>query len=180
MKLLLAFIPLFALTACIGSGENSDVQSQGDNTIPQMVGKDLMGDDRPIPNSFEGNLNIVTFAFEREQQENVNTWIPHAEAMEQEFRSVRFYEIPLIYEMNAFMRGWVNNGMRSGIPSEKARERTITVYTDRDKFLDMMNMQTDSIYTLLVNKDGKILWRASGDATDEKIAALRKAIHRSN
>ena len=82
--------------------------------------------------------------------------------------------------MNAMMRGWVNNGMRSGIPSEKARERTITVYTEREKFLGMMNMQTDNIYTLLVNQDGEILWRAEGDATDEKIRDLKTAIQRNS
>jgi hypothetical protein len=179
MKLLLSIAAALTLSACIGAGDNSPLQSQGDNRFPAMTGIDLMGEERPLPDSFKGDLNIVTLAFEREQQENVNTWIPHAEKMEEEYKNVRFYEVPLIYEMNMVMRSWVNNGMRSGIPDEEARERTITVYTDRNKFLNMMNMQTETIYTLLLDSDGTILWRAKGDATDEKLQELRKTIQKT-
>ena len=176
MKTILAAMTIFGLTACIGSGENSTVETNGYDVIPHMIGKDLLGEDRAIPDSFEGQLNIVIFAFERKQQANVDTWIPHAEAFEEESDLIQFYEIPLIYEMNAFMRGWVNNGMRSGIPSEKARERTITVYTNRNKFFNLMNMDKDNIYILLANADGEILWSTSGDATPEKIQLLQEAI----
>jgi hypothetical protein len=176
MKRFLALMTLLGLSACIGTGQNTDIQAKGEGKIPAMTGIDLLGEDRPIPDSFKGELNIVTFAFEREQQANVDTWIPSAEALVDEIDGLDFYEIPLIYEMNPVMRGWVNNGMRSGIPGERARERTITVYTDRDEFLNMMDMTTETIYTLLVNREGSILWREEGDMTDEKLASLKQAI----
>lgn len=164
------------LASCIGAGQLSDIQMKNDDTMPSMIGIDLHGNDRPVPESFEGDLNIVTFAFEREQQDNVNTWIPVADAIGDDDPSIRFYEIPLIYEINAMYRTWVNNGMRSGIPGDEARDRTITVYTDRDKFFDLMEMNNSTIYTLLIDPQGKILWRSEGDATDEKIASLKQAI----
>lgn len=179
MKYLLLIMTTIGLNACIGAGENSTITPRGDFQIPAMTGIDLTGEERPIPQSLEGDLNILIFAFEREQQQNVNTWLPAVKDMEQSYESVRFYEIPLIYEMNALMRGWVNNGMRSGIEGQQARERTITVYTERDRFLNMMDMASDTIYTLLVDQDGTILWRIAGDATDQKITALQSAIEKN-
>jgi len=173
MKFALLMTMILSLSACIGSGQNTSVTKVDDGFIPSMAGIDLLGEERPIPDSFKGDLNIVTFAFEREQQEMVNTWIDGLEPILENEVNVRYYEIPLIYEMNAVMRGWVNNGMRAGIPDEAARERTITVYTDRDKFLKMMSMDTTTIYTVLVDQKGKILWRTDGVATDEKIKTLQ-------
>ena len=177
-KKFITFLSALGLSACIGAGDNSPVVSRGPDNFPAMKGIDLTGEERPIPQSLEGDLNIITVAFEREQQSNVDTWIPYAEQIIAEHSYIRFYEIPLIYEMNMVMRGWVNNGMRSGIEDEKARERTITVYTDRDDFFEMMDMRRDTIYTLLLDGDGKILWRESGDASEKKIESLKTVINR--
>lgn len=157
---------VFFLTACIGAGTNSPVQERGKEQFPQMVGIDLLGQERALPESFKGKYQIVTVAFEREQQDLVNTWIPFAEELEENFDGLRFYEVPLIYELNAPYRFWVNNGMRAGIPNDKARERTITIYTDRDKFLNITGMKTEDIYTLLLDDQGKILWQQKGPMTD--------------
>jgi hypothetical protein len=66
--------------------------------------------------------------------------------------------------------------MRLGIQDKIARERTITVYTNRDKFFEIMNMKGDKIYTLLLDKDGKILWRAEGLANQKNIESLQKIL----
>ncbi len=170
---LISMVAVMALSACIGPGDNSGVKGQGENILPEMTGIDLLGQERTIPSTFTGKWNIVAIAFEREQQEDVNTWIPVADEMMLEIDGLKFYEVPLIYEMNMAMRSWVNNGMRAGISDPVARERTITVYTDREKFLSLMDMDTDSIYVLLVDAQGKILWRHEGIATPEAIRALR-------
>ena len=169
-------VALMGLSGCIGAGSVTALEQPAPGYMPRMSGIDLLGEDRRIPESLQGDLNIVTFAFEREQQEQVNTWINMLDNLLQENPDIRYYEIPLIYEMSALGRSWVNNGMRSGIPSEKARERTITVYTDREKFFEMMNMSKDYIYTLLVDDAGKIYWRAQGVANDMHLKDLNEAI----
>ncbi len=156
---------ILTMTGCIGAGKLSEVKPQGQGLFPKLEGIDLQGKTRRLPDSFAGKLNIVTVAFEQEQQEDVNTWISLADEIIKDNKTVRFYEIPLIYKLNAPYRMWVNNGMRSGIPDEAARERTITVYTDREAFTKLMNMQTQNIYTLLLDDQGKILWRAQGTLT---------------
>lgn len=165
------------LTACIGSGENSDPETQKEGYLPHLTGIDLLGEERKIPQTFAGELNIIAIGFEREHQKPINTWIPIADTIIKESPDVRFYEVPIIYKTNALYRGWINNGMRAGIPDKGARERTITVYTDRDKFTKALNMEMSTIYVLLVDKDGKILWRVKGKATSTKIKSLKEAIN---
>lgn len=169
---------LLIMTGCIGAGKISTVKPQGENYFPKMEGIDLLGEMRQLPESFEGKLNIVTVAFEREHQKDVNEWIALADEIMQEHPDVKFYEIPVIYEINAPYRFWVNNGMRSGILEPEARERTITVFTDREKFTGIMNMNTEIIYTLLLDQKGKILWRSPGVLTEENAEDLANEIAR--
>ena len=119
-------------------------------------------------------------AFKRKQQSEVDTWIKELDPILAKNSQISFYEIPLIYELSTFKRMWVNNGMRFGISDPIARKRTITVYTDRDEFFKITRMKEDSIYALLVNNSGKILWRVGGAANDKKIADLRKFFPREN
>lgn len=164
------------LSGCIGAGTNTGFDFQSDTQIPAMTGVDLFGEDRSIPGTFDGKLNIVTVAFEQEHQLDVNTWIPIADELMETHENLRFYEIPVIFKANALFRTWVNNGMRSGIPSDKARERTITVYTDREALSEKMQFQMDRIYTFIVDGGGQILWRAEGPVTKEAETELRNFI----
>lgn len=179
-QVLITTFTAFFLTACIGSGNISDVKSNGNGYFPSMVGIDLIGENRSIPESFEGKYNIVAVAFEREHQTDVNSWIDIADEIIAKNQNISFYEIPLIYEINTPYRFWINNGMRSGIPDLKARLRTITVYTDREKFLELMNMKSDRIYLLLIDNKGKIIWQAEGAATKDKIKELKEALNSAN
>lgn len=168
------------LSACIGAGAVSPIAQQGGpGVFPEMVGIDLLGQERLIPASFAKEFHIIAIGFERDHQEDINTWISVADELMAQHEALGFYEVPVIYELSAPYRFWVNNGMRSGIPSEKARERTITVYTDRPKFLEMMDMSPDRIYVLLVDPEGNILWREQGAATPASISSLRQTLRHS-
>ena len=70
----------------------------------------------------------------------------------------------------------LNNAMRSGIMGDGARKRTITVYTDRERFVDALEMTPEKIYTLLLGQDGEIVWRAEGRASEAKLQGLHDAL----
>ncbi len=163
----------------IGAGENSKVEAGKDNYFPKITGIDLEGKKQELPAVFKNKLNLVIVAFKREQQSEVDTWIKAVEPILKENPHLSFYEIPLIYELSAFKRMWVNNGMRFGIPDQIARKRTITVYTNRQEFFEITQMKEEKIYALLVDSNGKILWRRQGVADDKKISDLKK-IMRNN
>lgn len=164
------------MTGCIGTGKISEMGQTKAGFFPFLVGIDLHGKKRLIPDSFLGKLNLVAVAFERKQQADVDTWIDVAEEWMLLHKDLRFYEVPLIYKVNAPYRFWINNGMRSGISESVARERTITVYTDREAFLSMMNMKVEKISILLLDDGGKILCPHDGPTTEEAVREIGEMI----
>lgn len=175
MKKIILVVLLLTISSCvIGAGENSKIEANQNNYFPKITGLNLSGQKQELPAIFENKLNLVIIAFKRKQQAEVDTWIKAIEPILKENPNLSFYEIPLIYELSAFKRMWVNNGMRFGIPDEVARKRTITVYTNREEFFKITQMQEDKIYALLVDNKGKILWRREGIANDEKVGSLQK------
>jgi hypothetical protein len=177
MKLILTTVlSILLLTSCIGAGDISAIKDNGKGYFPSLQGIDLTGANRPLPESLIGNHHILAIAFKRKQQEEVDTWINEMPSVIGKNEQVSFYEVPLIHKVNAPYRFWINNGMRSGISQPEARLRTITVYTEKEQFLELLGMNTNNIYLLLINKNGRILWRAEGSANKEKIDALKNAI----
>jgi hypothetical protein len=73
------------------------------------------------------------------------------------------------------VRWFIDTGMRRGIPDQKARARTITLYTDKKPLLKALGITDETrIYCFLVNRAGQILWRAEGEFDDSKAASLRQ------
>ncbi len=176
MKKIYLLLITISLTSCmIGSGENSSIKAN-DDKFPFLSGINLEGKKFDLPQDLDGEFRIVALGFEREHQEAINTWIKVADDIVKNNPKIKFYEVPLIYELGGVSRAWINNGMRLGIQDKIARQRTITVYTNRDKFFEIMAMKGDRIYVLLLDKNGKILWRTEGLANEKNIDSLQKTL----
>jgi hypothetical protein len=163
------------LSGFIGAGSNSDVVvAPGQrNAFPLVSGINLVGEIVDLPAGFEGPVNLVVLGFEMDQQPDIDTWTEAYERMRNTFPSLRFYEVPVIGAGSAAFRLWVNNGMHLGILEEDARKRTITIYVDRGKFNAAVGVGTvESIYALLVDRSGRILWRAEGRAGESGVKDL--------
>ena len=75
------------------------------------------------------------------------------------------------------MRWFIDMGMRHGIPDRKARERTITLYLEKQTFLDsLLIADQKKIYAFLVDREGNVLWRSAGVFDEAKGASLRSAL----
>jgi hypothetical protein len=164
------------MSGCIGAGANSPMIPQGSGSFPVVEGINLHGRTIAIPRELEGERRIVVVAFEQRQQPDVDTWIRGLEEDLKNDSGLKLYELPVIYEGSATFRFWVNNGMRSGITDATARGRTITVYTDRDKFYATLGVKQDSITTFILDREGRITWRADGPVTSDLLAGLRAAL----
>jgi len=126
-----------------------------------------------LPRDFEGDLNLVFLAFQREQQLMVNTWLPTADLLEGIHPGLKYYELPTISRMNPVARWFINTGMRSGISDPKSRRKTITLYLDKGVFREALGMPVeDTIYILLVNKKGEVIWREEGPCNVDKAKCL--------
>ena len=164
------------LSGCIGSGENTAINNEKAGVFPEIEGIDLQGDARALPHTFSGKLNIIAVGFEREHQQGIDTWMSLVDELSQKYDAVKFYEVPVIYKANAAWRGWINNGMRMGIKDETARERTITVYTNQEKFADIFTLDKSESAILLLDDDARVLWKFQGAATPHARQALVQTV----
>jgi hypothetical protein len=149
--------------------------------FPSVTGSNLQRRKLDLPEGFEGELNLVLIAFQQWQQSQVDTWIPFAKQLEEAHPGLRYYELPTIQRLNALARTFINEGMRAGIPDPVARERTITLYVDKNAFKQALQLsREDDIYVLLLDREGRVLWRAEGILTQEKGESLAAAVQGGN
>jgi hypothetical protein len=148
--------------------------------FPVVSGANLDRQEKVFPRDFEGELNLLFIPFLQEQQTVVNTWLPFAEKLESSTPGLVYYELPTIRSMPMVSRTFINEGMRAGIPDPKARQRTITLYIDLDEFMAATEIDgRNDVHTLLVNRNGDILWRTTGVYDEVKGEALRRAVETS-
>ncbi|HSD00654.1 MAG TPA: hypothetical protein VLI21_17255, partial [Casimicrobiaceae bacterium] len=116
--------------------------------------------------------------FRREQQADVDTWVPFLREHEQlAARGVRVYELPTLSRSYRLMRGFIDGGMARGIPDKATRESTITLYIDKERFRRALGIEgEDRISTMLVARDGRVLWHATGAFIEPNGEALAQLL----
>lgn len=148
-------------------------------TFPTVNGTNLRREKLTLPQDFAGDYNLLFIAFQQWHQEEVNTWIPLAESCEAQFPGLVYYELPTIRALNAFSKFFINEGMRAGIPNPKSRERTITLYLEKDAFRTALNLEDEEhIFALLIDHQGNELWRARGPLNQISETKLLEALGR--
>ena len=181
MKLLfcLAVTMLATVTlawAGIGDTASEELTPAPEGTFPKLTASNLEKQAFSLPEDFAGDRNLLLLAFQREQQQNVDTWLHQMKRFEHS-SGFQYYELPTIDRLNPFFRWFINSGMRRGIPDRNARARTITLYLDKPSFRKALNIPDEKrIYAILVDRSGRVLWRAEGDYDEAKAASLQAAL----
>ena len=141
--------------------------------FPDVAGKNLDGKNFQLPQDFEGGMNLVFLAFQREQQLAVNTWLPTATLLEDLHKELRYYELPVHSCINPIVRRFLNRAMRVGIRYPGSREKTIPLYMDKDPFCKTLDISgEENIHILVLNDEARIVWRSEGSCNVEKAENL--------
>ena len=148
------------------SAQRQEVRVPNADTLgsfPRAVGSNLEGWKFTLPFDLEGKLNVVAIAFKREQQADVDSWMPFLAKTAASHPERRVYEIPTLGRLYRFMQSFIDGGMRRGIPDAQVRAATITLYIDKAPFKRALRItDEDRIHVLLVDRDGRVYWRAEG------------------
>jgi len=145
--------------------------------FPIVEGSNLLRSKISLPADLQGKLNILFIPFYQWHQNLVDAWVPLARQLERDNPGVFYYELPVIRSMNLISRTFINEGMRAGIPNHTTRERTVTLYLDKEEFRQALDIpHEDTIYILLVDREGHVIWRADGVFSAEKGEALAAAV----
>lgn len=140
--------------------------------FPHIRASNLNGRTFNFPQDFEGEWNILFLAFYIRHQNDVNTWLPLTESLLQKYPTLQYYELAVVGSQNSAAQARIDGGMRNGIRDWSTRARTITLYVPHQEFCESLDLPDDRrIYTLLVNREGHIIWAAEGPLTSAYVAA---------
>jgi len=146
--------------------------------FPVVQGRSLTGRRVTLPADFEGDLSVVLVAFKRWQQDDVDTWTPRLRELVAGRPGLRVYELPTLASSYRVMRPFIDGGMRGGIPDSAVRAATITLYIDKRPYKAALQIPNeDQIHVFLVERGGRIRWRAAGPFTTEAAARLEAALN---
>lgn len=168
-----------ALLGRIAPGRSRLIVQGDQRNFPVVSGYNLERREFEFPRDFGADLNLVIIPFQQYQQRLVDTWVPTLQEIEASFPGFIYYELPTISGMPIIFRTFINEGMRAGIPDQTARERTITLYLDKEEFKAALGVETeDDIHLVLVDRDGNILWREEGAFSPDKAGSLVETIRK--
>jgi hypothetical protein len=130
-----------------------------------------------LPADFAGQLNLLLISFQPEQQTQIDTWMPFAQGLQHINFNFRWYRMPVSSNENIVFRWWENSSMRSDETDPEAWPWIVPLYVDKNGFRrDLQIPGERQISVLLINKQGRVLWRAEGPLTPDKRASLTAAI----
>jgi hypothetical protein len=165
---LLGLLVVSAASSAVGSAH-----------FPNVSGSNLNGEAFSLPKDFRAPLNLVFVAYRRDQQPQVDGWMAAANDAKARRPDLAVWELPTLSRSDGFFRGFIDGGMRRGIPDVRTRAATITLYIDKRAFNDALQITSEStISAVLVRPSGEVLWRAAGAFSPESGAALNAALAR--
>lgn len=145
--------------------------------FPTVTGSSLSQVEHTLPGSLVHPRNLLLIAFKQRQQDEVDTWLPIAAELAAQFGDLGVFELPVISRAYRPVSGFIDGGMRAGIPDRSVRDATITLYLDRRAFARALEIESlDAIVPMLVTPAGSILWRAVGPVAEDAVAQLRRTL----
>ena len=145
--------------------------------LPRLEAGTLDGHRLVLPDSAAGNIALVGFAYQRESQEDLNSWL---QPIRQEYMPADGFltcEVPMMgSRIPGLLRGVINAAMRRATPME-TRRWVAPYYGDIDGYSRRLGVTDRSrVQMFLLDGSGVIRWHASGRADSVGLAGLRREV----
>ena len=126
-----------------------------------LVAKNLDDQEYILPDDFEGVYNALVITFRRAQQTQVESWLGLLDRLAIEYSGLHTYVLAvnqyLPYTQHHFQ------ATRPQLSGENAHRNTFMLYVDLNDFNLVFDIPTVSqTYILLLDREGRVLWRAAG------------------
>ena len=145
--------------------------------FPTIVAHDLEGRRYEVPGDLPVGPRILVLAFQRWHTALIEQWQPELDRVVHDHPGTTWWEIPALSRVYSPARLYIDGGMRAGIPDIQARRQTLTAYTDLRALASALELTSfETIYVLVVDARGEVVWMGSGEADDEGFAQLDAAV----
>ncbi len=142
--------------------------------LPRLEAGTLDGRRLVLPDSAGGNIALIGFAYKREAQDDLDSWLV---PFRQEYplaNGFRAYEIPMMgRKIPGLLRGVINMAMRNATAKE-SRRWVAPYYGDTDDYSRRLGVTDRSrVQMFLLDTAGLVSWHASGRADSTGLELLR-------
>ncbi|WP_432823678.1 hypothetical protein [Trichloromonas sp.] len=145
--------------------------------FPEIEGVTLDHAAQLLPRDFKGRLNLVLLAFRREQQPEIDSWLPELRQLALARPGFDYYELPVIGPKIAPLRWVIRKGMGAKITEPGKRQRTILIFAAKAPLLGPLSIDSEeTTVVLLLDAKGRLLWRSTGPWDEGKGESLRQAV----
>ena len=143
--------------------------------FPSLHGRNLNKQDVAVPDDYSDKNIIVFAAFQQWHQSDVDHSIALLEQNNMQ-QSYHIIEVPVIQKSTSFRQLRLDTIMRAGIRAPHIRQRTVTVYLDKAKFCEQLNIANDNSihWFVIAHSDKQILLRGEGKLTREDLSQIQK------
>ncbi len=174
MKIRLRFAALSLAGALIAPP--ASLHAAVGTAIPEAKVETLNKAKMIVPKDFTAERNVLMFSFGRDMQAAVDAW-DAALAPDRNGTTVQVYNMPLIPNPGAIVRGFISGGMRSIYADKALRDRVIVMYVDEDKYFPALGVNNKTMPLIVVtDKAGVELGRVQSTLNDAALADLRELI----
>jgi hypothetical protein len=145
-------------------------------TFPTITSWSLDKQKITLPSEMAGQTDLLIISFEPEQKKDVDSWLPAAQALQHSNFQFRYYELPISSKENFVFRWWETSAMRNDETDPVMWHWIVPLFVDRQKFRKDLDIPNEKqVVALLVDRQGHVLWRASGDMNQDKRTSLLAA-----
>uniref|UniRef100_A0A372IS81 Uncharacterized protein n=1 Tax=Paracidobacterium acidisoli TaxID=2303751 RepID=A0A372IS81_9BACT len=152
-------------------------QARKPAVFPSLTSYSLDRQKVDMPSGFEGQIDLLMISFQAEQQKDLETWFPVAQAIQHSNFSFRYYRLPVSARENMLFRWWEVSSMRSDETDPETWHWIVPLFVDKNSFRQSLQIPDErQIALLLTDRQGHVLWQAYGPLTPEKKASLLAAV----
>lgn len=145
--------------------------------FPTLHAHDLEEKSYLVPDELPGRFRVILLPFKQWHQILVGQWEDALTPVIEGREDVTVWEVPALGAVWKPVRGYIDGGMRGGIPDIDVRRHTLTDYGELDVIKSGLGITDhETAYAFLVDAQGEILWRDAGEPDPEKVAAFAAAL----
>lgn len=127
--------------------------------LPQVHGCNLHDHEIVLPRDVDEECALVIISYKRWHQDFIDTWQPHVDQLTERFQRLSVYYLSLLKPRKHFIQVMIAGYMKRLYTSKAEQAAHILVYTDIDAFNRSLALPTtNTIYLLLINRAGEVLW----------------------
>lgn len=163
--------------SCALSHAGFQDKAQQADVLPVIPAEALDKSSLTLPSGLEGKQNLLLLSWARDQASQVESWTAVAQALQHTDFDFRVYRMLVSAPENALFRWWDNASLRAGETDPELLHWDVPLYTDETTLRRSLGLGTreESIVAVLVDRTGKVLWKALGPSTAASRASLLAA-----